>query len=416
MKYLYGDATPFPLTENFLVTLCAATEASVALLRADELVDSGNRAVQETDARVTKELAALDAVARRIEESLGANPPVVAPDAGPVQLAAARIAEHAWATLERTRAEVLGLRESAVAASSRAAPHAKVLPALSAFLTAHQLPETTWSIRWGAEKGVASASAEVFSRAHCGLEATFGVEIPVTHLWSRSPRVNQLEREVTIQMMRKPWLRKPRPCPVRLDKLFVASVTHTPEDARMTLVHNPKRQEGIEIVLRSGSSTGVTATRLDKQGEAVGEPEVLDATDSAEVKRLWARVESTLGELVLHRTGATEATLGGVQVGDIVHPEVIAEVVIGAVAPIIREIVRRSASPRELSLKRTLGDGRREELFVSFETVLDRTAGLSERHRAMFDAFGLRERSGARGVVHRLPSMRSAPELRAVSA
>lgn len=419
MKYLFGDATSFPLTENFLDTLCSATEACAALLRADELADEGNRAVQEAEARVNRELAALSAVARKVEESFGADPPVLSPDAGPVQLASARIAEQAWATIKQTRAQILQIREAAVLSAAQAAPHAQVLPALSAFLTSHQLPDTIWSIRWRGGVAPAPSKAEVLSCTPCGLEATFDIDIPQGHLWARPARVLQLEKDVVIKLMRKPWLRAPRPCPERLDKLFVAAVTHTPERAAVTLVRSARdRSEGIEIVLRCESQADVTATRLGKDGQPIGFSERLDASDVVTVNRLWARIEATIGELVIHRRRATAATMGGVPVREIVHPEGIAEVIIEAIAPLVREVARRSGSPRELSLKRALGDGRREEIFIPYDAVLALTGGLSERHQAMFDAFGLREKTGARALIPKPPprAEKTSPQVRLISA
>jgi len=404
MRYLFGDSTPFPYAENFLVTLCAATDCCVAVLHADERAEEGNRIVRDAESRVNKELASLAILARRVEENFGADPPVVNPSPGPVQLAETRIAEQAWAMIKQARAEVLQLRDAAVLISAKSAPHAQVLPALSAFLTAHQLPETIWSIRWEAGTGGAPPVAEAYARTPFGLEATFEVEIPAANLWAKPVRVGQLEKDVTIRMMRKPWLRKPRLCPERLDKLFVAQITHTHERASMILKRSAKdRSEGIEIVLRSEHTTEVTATRLGRDGSAVGLPEALLPDDVAVVNRLWARVEGTIGELVCHRSRASAASLGGVPVGEILHPEAIAEVIIEAIAPIVREIAKRSGSPRELALKRTLGDGRREELFIAYSVVLERTESLSDRHQAMFDAFGLCERPQQRAVIRMLP-------------
>jgi len=403
MRYIYGDSTPFPLAENFLVTLCAATEACVAILRADEIADEGTRQVRDVETKVTKELAQLSVLARKVEEHFGAETTIAA-SAAPTELATARICELAWSTVKQARAEILQMRDAAVVAANRSAPHALVLPALSAFLTEHQLPETSWSIRWRAGLGAAACRAETYGRAPCGIEATFEVDIPATHIWSRPLRVALLEKEITIRLTRKPWLRKPRPCPERLDKLFVTSIVHTPERAAMTLQRSAKEpSEGVEIVLRSEGSSEVTATRLGKNGAPSRAPEQLNPSDVAAVNRLWARIENTISDLVCHRRRLTAATMSGIPVGEIVHPEAVAEVLIQAIAPIVREIAIRTATPRELALKRYLGDGRREELFISYDTVLERITTLTERHQAKFDAFGLRERPAPRAVVRKLP-------------
>src|SRR5262249_34513709 len=159
-------------------------------------------------------------------------------------------------------------------------------------------------------------------------------------------------------------------CPERLDKLFITAVSHTPERASMTLRKSAKDpSEGIEIVMRTDTSSDAYAMRIGKDGSSKGLPETLSAADAAAAGRLWARITGTVGELVIHRRHLTAASLGGVAVGEIVHPSAIAEALIDAISPIVRQIATRTATPRELALKRFLGDGRREELFISYDTI-----------------------------------------------
>jgi hypothetical protein len=170
-------------------------------------------------------------------------------------------------------------------------------------------------------------------------------------------------------------------------------------------------------VIRTDTSSDAFAMRIGKDGAPTALPETLDAASAASAGRLWARIEATIGDLVIHRRHLTAASLGGVSVGEIVHPSAIAETLIEAISPIVREIAARTATPRELALKRTLGDGRREELFISYDTVLDRIKTLTEAHQALFDAFGLRARPPQGAVLRKLPPPPPRrPELRAISA
>jgi hypothetical protein len=115
----------------------------------------------------------------------------------------------------------------------------------------------------------------------------------------------------------------------------------------------------------------------------------------------------------MHRTRATSAKLGGVLVGEVPRPEVIAAAIVRALAPHVREIAARTTTPRELALKRELGDGCREELFITYDTVLERCKDLSAVHQEVFDMYGLREPEQAQGaVVWRLPVVRP-PRLKA---
>jgi hypothetical protein len=417
MKYLFGDSTPFPLVENFLVTTSAATEACVAILRADELVEDGARQVREAEAKVGEELARLSALAKRIEETFGVEA-AGAPSGSPTTDAVvARIFEHASATVKPARADVLSWREAAVLAAARSAPHAHVLPALSAFLVKHQLPQTVWSIQWRAGLNGNPTVAEVYSRTPAKLEGTFVVAVPEEHLWACPVRVGHFDGEATILLTRKRWLRDAGPCPERLDRLFITNVVHTPERASMTLRRSGRESSpGIEIVVRDGrdgnDASEMTAAFIERDGSCMGPPEVLAGDDIATVHRLWAHVESGISELVSYRSQLTAAKLGGVSVGEIAQPESVAIAILESISALVRDIAARSSNTSELSLKRQIADGRREELFIPYDAILGRTTCLSERHQALFDVFGLRSQSKA--VVRKLPPPVPRARLKAV--
>ena len=419
MRYLFGDSTPFPLAENFLVSVCAATEACVALLRADERAADGRRLVREAEQRATHELAKLEALGRRVEQAFAITPSSSAAMTAS-EAATTRIHELSLEAIEHARADVMRWRDGEVAAAAKAAPLSHVLPALGAFLSKHQLPETAWSLRWVACGNV--AQAEVYARAAGGLEAVLGVAIPKDHLWSRPVPVSLLEREAVLHVTKKPLIGKSRKEPQRLDRLFVTAVTHLPDHASMTLSKSSRSASaGLEIVLRSPDTEQPTVTRIGADGKPLAAAEVLSPAEAAVAKRLWARLEATVCDLICHRKQLKVASLAGVPVQEIVHPEVVAQVILDSMAPLVREVARRTSTAGELALKRLVGEGRREELFVSFDMLLAGTSELAEHHRALFDVYQLtspRLPVGGGAVVHRLPPPpvpRPPPQLRVIA-
>jgi hypothetical protein len=60
-------------------------------------------------------------------------------------------------------------------------------------------------------------------------------------------------------------------------------------------------------------------------------------------------------------------------------------------APVVREIAKRSLAPTELVLKRQTGDGRREEIFVSRRDLQVKLRGLLPATRAVFAPLELGE-------------------------
>ncbi len=427
MRYLFADSTPFPLPQNFLATLCAGTDACVAILKAEELVDECNRVVRESEVKATRELAQLSALAHRVDGALGGGvlPPAADGSEGPGSSRAtsnpgegalAKIREQAWATLDQARSDVLKARDQRIAAAISVAPRSLVLPALSTFLSAHELPETAWGIRWTAGLGGAATRAELYARTPFGLEAAFEVAIPAGHVWARPAQVRLLGMQAAISMIKKPLVGKARPTVVKLDELFVTHVVLTADRASMRLCKSSKSpSEGIEFVFGGEGSAEVTATRVDRAGYPLGEGARLSRADAAGIHRLWNRVTATLGGLVAYRTKATTAKLGGVLVSEVPRPEVVAAAIVRALAPYVREIASRTTTPRELSLKRELGDGCREELFITYDTVLERAKDLNSSHQELFDMFGLREPPQSGGaVVWRLPVVKP-PRLKAAN-
>jgi len=432
MRYLYADSTPFPLPQNFLATICAGTDACVSILRAEELVDDCNRVIREAEAKATRELAQLSALSHRVDGALGAGsiPPVPVPEGeaaaskgaqSPGDVTLGRIRELAWTALDQARNDVLKGRDMLIASAMHTSPRTMVLPALSAFLSAHEVPDTAWGIRWTAGLGGATTRAELHARTPVGLEAVFDVAIPTGHVWARAASIAMLGADASIAMVRKPMLGKARPMLIRLGAMYVTHVVLTPDRATLKISKSGKNpSEGIEFVFGSGDGPAeVMATRVDKAGYPLQEAERLSLTDATAVHKLWSRVTTLLGGLVAYRTRATSARLGGVPVVEVGRPLVVAQTILRALAPYVREIAARTTVPRELALKRELGDGCREELFIHYETVLERIKQLSKQHQALFEIFGLQEEQRpsqppqqAIAAMYRLPVVRP-PALRA---
>ncbi len=390
MAYLYGDSTPFPLNENFLATLCAATDACVAILRADEQVDEVKRLVREAETKAESELIEIADLERVLARTFGVAERDGSAQRTHADAAFAKIAEHAWETVRAAREETSRDRDAAKVQATLLCPHSQVVPALSAFLSAHQLPETMWGIRWAAGLGSDPSKAELYARTPFGLGATFEVGIPVGHLYARPVKVEMLAKQSTIKLLRKPILRKPRPTPEPLDPMFVTAVLLTTERATLSLRKSEsKPSEGIDFLLHDDGT--VTATKVDKKGYPIAPDEKLVGDDAASARRIWTRVVATISNLLENRKRITTATFGGVPCSEVARPAAIAQAVIASIAPLVREIARRAGTPRELALKRVVADGCREELFVSYETVLERVRGLSPAGQSFFAEFGLRD-------------------------
>jgi hypothetical protein len=190
--------------------------------------------------------------------------------------------------------------------------------------------------------------------------------------------------------------------------MFVTTVLLTTERASMSLRKSAnKPSEGIDLLMHDDGT--VTATKVDKKGYPLGPDERLTGDDAASARRIWTRIVATISNLLENRKRITAATFGGVPASEVARPASIAQAIIASIAPLVREIARRAGTPRELALKRVVADGCREELFVSYDTVLERIQVLTPQSQSFFAEFGLRDypMMPARGSV---PMLAQIPE------
>lgn len=401
MKYLFGDSTPFPMEENFLETACAASEAAVALLRADEVRVVERRMVAEADERAKAELAHFDAFARRAVETYGQ----------PHDELRGHMGRAARAMLGEMREEIAKWREMAFTAALETAALTRVIPTIGRLFEKHQLPGTQWSVAWGARlDGTGTTIAQVYAQAPGGLDVSLDVAIPASHAWSKPQRVSVVDHGVSIHLVKKRVLRKARVELEALDALFITEVIDLPGEWAMTLRKSQKKPSaGLRVVFSGEGGQEVQVSRIAEDGARTSEPELMRPDDAGVLRRLFAKVGGALRSLVPHRSKIRAAHFRDVNVTELEQPADIGQLIVESVAPYVREIARRSNGRDELALKRTLGDGRREELFVPYATVLAGVENLEPAHRALFDAYGFGARAPA--SVRALPAPAPTPRL-----
>lgn len=100
-------------------------------------------------------------------------------------------------------------------------------------------------------------------------------------------------------------------------------------------------------------------------------------------------LEPRLRPLVRKRVRLAQALLEGSPLNEIQSPARVAQLLIGVMAPYVREMGRRSPVAGELVLKRQVEDGRREELFISIHELTDKFATLTPERQAFFNEYGL---------------------------
>lgn len=388
MRYLYGDATPFPLEENFIETLSAATDACVALFQADlEMRDRQERAVAMRE-RAAEELGYLDGLSHAVETALA---PMLPTDEAlyAAQRTAGTISRSARAAIEQAREGVARERDAAIKSTIGSDLSNRVQKALADFLLMHQLPGTCWDISWSYDVESGQNTLSLSSSAECGVQAAFTGSLPADERWSVPLRISDIDPLTHLAIQRNAgWLsRLFKGSTERITGFYITQVEMRSGQARFRVHRQLKANAaGYEIRVR-GASQG--SPQVYPLGSDETEPLPVYGDDAVNVTGLWNSIESELRALVRHRARMTRAFLRGQSLAELEEPGELAEVILMTLAPIVREMRLRSRVPGELVLKRDLGNGRREELFVPRQALESKFESLPHEQQRYFHAAGL---------------------------
>jgi hypothetical protein len=248
--------------------------------------------------------------------------------------------------------------------------------ALEALLLRNTPPQS--AVAWRLAADAEGYEVQVRLATQFGLDAQFGVALPVEHAWTRLRRVADLASGLA--------LRQPRP--QRLDKLFVSEAVVEPTHVALWLRRAPRTGAGVRVSVAS-ETEDAEVQLLDELGQPMGDVFELDGDDRAVPFRLASALVDSTFDVALRRQLMTGASLSGATLRGRFEPRDVCARLIAAYAPIVSEIARRSCAPDELMLRRDLGGGRREAVFISRAELRGRLARLPPPLRAMFDPFGL---------------------------
>jgi hypothetical protein len=386
MGYLYGDLSPFPPNANYVDLIRDLTELCHTLLRIDAAIDGYRRQTERENDSVQRTLGEFKQIAKDLAETL--QPHVTRTDNPVVKDVCGRLVQAVRGVLESAQNTLMSRRESnAAEAESRArTERGLAMPALEKFLLSHELPNTAWTLVWSAGQAETSqAEARGTALTPFGLQTSFRLEIPPDAPWGRVVRVSEIKQNVALNL------------PVKGRR---GTTKRSFDLDRYHITQFEREQQGARLVLRKTTKPSAPGFELRWQGEdlsvaGVDDPSfpagavTLEAYDASVAAGLRDTVESHLRPLVRSRVRLLDAKLNDTDVADLKSPAPLARSLIKVVAPYAREIVSRSPVRGELTLKRVVEDGRREEVFISIADVAKIYAPLSADRRAYFDELGL---------------------------
>ena len=402
MTYLYGDSTESGLTSNFLEHLRDALDFAVLVLQADEKIKAGR----------TKSSAASEASAAeigRIERFAGVVAAAIeaadkGPDGSPAATCAARVSElltgASRQTADAVRAKLaadMGAIDSEDAAT-REACHA----ALASFLGPHA-QEETGTTRRIALLDTGRYDATLTGGASFNVDWTFDLRIPDGNLWASPVRVERIVPQLEIKTPQVTgWLSKEvKVRPQRIEKHAVTELTTAGGKTTYKLRIEAAAETGFDVEVSEGR---VKMTRIGPSEDAAAGPFEVDATDVPVIVELTDKLCSAAAQLTLAKLESATVSSDGALTDFRTSPTFvpIVERLIATLAPVVREVARRSLTPTELVLRRALADNRREEVFVAKATLREKYGALSAPLRAILHASRARRpRSDSRAAARR---------------
>ncbi len=382
--YRFGDGTPFPLSENFIDTIVGAVDCCVALFKLDDEVEAREERQRLTRRAADDELKRLEALKLLIETAV--TPLLVKKDSRPraSQAAAQKIYDAASQIIRQSRTGVARRRDTVIMEALPAPSDDRVTAALEIFFRTHALPRTEWRLRWSVSDG--RAVADVGAQATRELDLAFDVAIAPDSEWAHPMSVSALLQGMPIPSVIE---LKGRRRALNLATYAVTEVHVAPGRNALVLRESGKKASpGLHIVMPHSSDSSPLVVALDKRDQPTSHPFCLDEHGANGMYALWATIEERIPALLAARSQLAAARLGGTDAAEL-NPSVLAEAILLALAPLLREMRMRSRVPGELILKRDLGGDRREEMFVPRRVLLSKLQTLSPRHRQVFEAVGL---------------------------
>ena len=392
MSYLYGDSTPSTLDVDFIDFLQEGLDFCVQLvLSTDGLqrqTERGNALRQAARSDIER-LENLGAAAAEHFSDKGDGP------AGRCALAVIR------STNDHIRSEVQGLNsaleiEEAKLEVARAGERENCVKALEALLLRHDLPSSSASLHLRSRAGEPYA-ARLHTVTPLGVTATIELDVPSSHLFGHVIRIDRILDHLEVQIPEVGgWLHKQFKMRThRLEKLHVIELDLRGKETSVTLRASADGTGPGFDILVSGEEPRVTLVRVAERGGSADPPFEVDQAEADNLLALLEKLEASAQELTVHRKALLQASLDDCLLRDHDAPILLAERLVQAIAPVVRDIAVRSPSTTELVLKRLVRGGRREEIYVTKSELREKIERVPTAFRALFDPLGLgEERAG----------------------
>jgi len=389
MRYLYGDSVPFPLSFNFLSTLeifmTTATRAVELELGAMKLAkDTADAAAGRQ--RALETLEGFHALVMRAFTDTAAKVPHAL-----AQEYTKNLGEQAVRFVEDHRAQY-ARQNDAEAAAARAETDRRrheIRGQLETFFKIARLPLEGYKLTLELSENRTQASA-VYLATH-GIVSTFTLGASKVAAWNHPRKVSEFAQNLNLTVgVNKSWLRGTITAEkMKLDD-YVVSHAELSDDACQIRLRK-KAAEKDTLIFRTWKGEGGIRGEVEHPGDPNAEalPPEVAASDLPELDRFVQALRIAGRELLEHKEQLVSVQLDGADVlgGGLAIPLV--ERLVAMFAPTAIEIAKRSPNANELSLKTESDEGRREEIYLKKDDLVQKLQPLHQGGRQIFAPLGL---------------------------
>lgn len=392
VTYLYGDSQPFPAGYDFLAELrsfvTAAGRALSLAHEADQLEQSlGDRAQEHLHA-IEALQTFFDNVTQLVSDRAARSgaPQLVGPYARELLAQVESIGTRA----KQSRAHDLDADSVGVTSNIRDL-RTELRGVLASWLLTDPLPTLSWAMSLNLG-GTAPHGQVVLSHPN-ELTTSFTIDVQGGS-WGAPRRIGQLVSGLTLQVgFKKAFLRSSlHPDVHTLDEFYVGDLELGPDSMELHLRRKSDASRDAFVIELEVDDTGVSVAKVvkrdDKKGGESDAPHLSEPGDILLIEELAEAFRRETAPLLQRRQRLVFAHLDGHDVFERGLVRQLFERVVGRMAPIAAQVSAHSPNPAELSLKVEREGGRREEIYLRKQDLIDLVAPLPPEAQVLFDPLG----------------------------
>lgn len=391
--FLYGDSQPFPEGYDFLADLRAFVAAASSALKLSAEADALEESLGD---RAQEHLHAIEAIQVFFENVTNLISDRAARSGAPQIIApyARELLEQVEAIGARAKqARAHDLDADSVRVTSSIHEHRTTLRSVvSSYLLTDPFKTLSWAM--SLNLGGTAPHGQVVLSHPDELTTSFTVDVIGSGGWSRPRKVGELCPGLTLQAgFKKAFLRSSlHPDIHTLDDFYIGDIELGPDSMEVHLRRKPGAPRDAFVIDLDVDEHGVSVAKVtkrnDKQGGESEAPHTSDDDDTRLIEQLAVVLRRECTPLLRQKRRLVFAHLDGHDIFERGLVRQLFERAVARMAPTAQQVAMHSPNPAELSLKVEREGGRREEIYLRKDELVEMITPLPPEAQVLFEPLG----------------------------